>query len=1220
MPLAWKDVASKEEYKTLGHEEKIKAQSEYFDSVVSPNVPIEKRGEVRTQFFNHAKSLDIKSDSPGLAGQVLKSTKKAAGYVLGAVNSPLAFIWGSQAEQFKRPEDFEKMGFLKSAVESTKAGARSAFESATKEGSWGTLYGDYYKAVKGKTIEEDLPKNLKWAAPTIEFFANMVSDPLIGAGEISRLTSLKIPKGWKGKIPATVMDDLSKIDKLSAAEKARVEGEVRKSILFRKFNLQPYEKRVELMDRLRVRRGEAPIRPEIKPGVAPVQKPAPFVGEGKIETGEELKRRLAERTRPEVKSPIVGEPTKPGVFVGEKSPGSSREFKMRLVKNRAAHSTSARATGGLVLGVDEDENGNLRYDIGKGLAGSLLVAGGLKLATKSKGVAAETIAKSPAWSKVHGAIGKQDKTFSFVGLMSKINTALFDRFGPIKNVSKAGYDEARIFSSYKDIAAQKFDDLKEIFSKVKDHEVVVSDYIAAARMESRGARGIKNPNSVSAAEARQAMREIETHFASKGGNPEDLKNALSGFHEWTNKYILQEAVDSGVLSKEAYRDIVSKNKFYATFDVLDHLPDDVNKIPALPSKEYFSVANQKVIQSMVGTEKKIANPIEATIRKFSKAQEIYARNRVATALVDDPGMAEMIRPVAMSMEELGQMQKAGQAPILHGAWSKKEFDVIARFKDGRVERFLVPKEIADSFKQLTPYQAPKVIQAINAVFRAAATTLSPAFTIGNASRDAFMAYTTAPVYKTTDIFGTFQKDWAKGAWNAILHEVGKPSLVDDYVKSGGSFGYAGAEVVEAAGGKSLSKTGLFKKSIARGTVDVIKSPLTLMEKINSVVELAPRLGTFDRAQIRGASAKDAAMMARQATIDFNRGGTLTKVANQFIPFLNARVQARVTMFEALKKDPKSTAAKIAVSTVIPGSAAYAWNKTYYSELYDEIPDYIKKDYFCIIYDKTKDENGKDAPKYIVIAKGDVGQMAWNPIEFGLEKQNEKDPESIQKFAINYLSDLSPVEFAREGEVSASKAAGGLLPPVVKAPLEHWGNLKFYQGTEIVPYWMGKTKPPELQYKEATPETYKYLGSKLKVSPLVLQNYASNILAGYGREGFDPKAMLDGISGRVVKTKGGSSENKAFVSIKKIEDGYHTAMAYAQEASKTGDKKLANNIMNEWNGGLKNTIEEYNKANPDNQDKGGLRRSYLFTPAKRKNILLVRKEEKSALDKRLTRGR
>jgi len=52
---------------------------------------------------------------------ILKGTSRIAGIALGATNSPLAFVWGSQAEQYKNPEEFDKLPFWKQALVATGA-------------------------------------------------------------------------------------------------------------------------------------------------------------------------------------------------------------------------------------------------------------------------------------------------------------------------------------------------------------------------------------------------------------------------------------------------------------------------------------------------------------------------------------------------------------------------------------------------------------------------------------------------------------------------------------------------------------------------------------------------------------------------------------------------------------------------------------------------------------------------------------------------------------------------------------------------------------------------------------------------------------------------------------------------------------------------------------------------------------------------------------------
>ena len=106
-----------------------------------------------------------------------------------------------------------------------------------------------------------------------------------------------------------------------------------------------------------------------------------------------------------------------------------------------------------------------------------------------------------------------------------------------------------------------------------------------------------------------------------------------------------------------------------------------NDLPALPSREYFSLRNMEELKKISGTEKQIAEPVQATIDKFFRVQELIARNKVANTLIDDPAMSGLFRRVAASEKEFGRLQKQGGNPILQGSWKKKEFDTVSRFKN-----------------------------------------------------------------------------------------------------------------------------------------------------------------------------------------------------------------------------------------------------------------------------------------------------------------------------------------------------------------------------------------------------------------------------------------------------------------------------------------------------------------------------------------------------------
>lgn len=914
-----------------------------------------------------------------------------------------------------------------------------------------------------------------------------------------------------------------------------------------------------------------------------------------------------------------------------------------VIGEKASIPRVPKETAGVLFGVEVDDEGELQFNTEKGMyglgagiaAGKLFKgkAGTLKI-SKQETAFREAFKNSPETLKILDSYTKTNDPVSIVSLAQKawpaISRTMTDRFAVLKKVSPKAYEAARKFNSHKDQAVILLDDLARRFGKlgVQDDDTIITTYIDAHRNMTRAKLGVENPGGITLEEAIKSIKDQEEVYRSIGKDPAKLKDALEAFQQWTEDNMLGRLYESGIISEETVNSTLKRNQWYATYNALDYMDEDA--IKGLPSgfktSQWFSIGQQKEFKGLKGFRPgmKKDDPIKATLEKFVSLQSVAAKNEVATALLSTPDILKV--RLAKSPKEFAILQKQGVEVALEHGWKTKfpakDWDVISHFNDGMVEKYLVPKEVAESMKQLSPYQAPRVVQAVNAAFRASATTLNPAFLISNASRDAIMAYTTSPVYRSRDIAGTFQRDWMKGAWEAIKHEVGKESLVDDYIKSGGSFGYVGAEVMEGTiGSKSKLKGRLFKKHGLEKGLEVIKTPITLMEKMNSVVELAPRLGVFNRAMKKGYSASDAAMLARSSTIDFNQGGTWIKAANQWIPFLNARVRGKMNMVDALKNDTKNTLSKMVISTVVPATTAYLWNRLYYSDLYDDIPQIVRENYFCMIYGSEKNEKGKEVPKYFVIAKGDIGQIATSPTEYALDKLYKRDPKSVKELAVDWLSDLSPVQFAREGKVSAGRVLGQVLPPLAKAPIEVLTNTDLYFGTEIIPHYMLKstTLRPEYQYTGKTPVTYKKLGEWLGISPIKTQTLARNLFTMYGKTGFDPKEIGENIVGRVIKSDGGAIERRSADFIENLGYSYDAMRLDAIKAVENDRIDDARDIMTAWNKDFDVVLKNYNTKFKEYglEDQGGLRKDYRLTPDKMRNILSKReKDERTWVEKQL----
>lgn len=1231
-PPVWEAIRSTDTYQAMTEEERMLEKNRYFDEIVSPNISEKHREKVRKEFISFAN----KQDEPQfIRDTVLGTMSRLGGVLVGTLNAPSAYIWGAATEKAEKLNELENIAMtapdaevrymanqdiekvknrtgIQETIDEMKSGFKSSWESISHKGAWGKNFHTFLIEKYGKSLDEMLPEEMQGdgLGEIGEFIVEMLTDPLVlvGAGEakaLLKVKKLKVPtkqEMLKKIVPGRIAEKFKPGTKLSKKEAKAVEGEISEAeerLAKRDTMVGEHLKRIlpeevlnkiDEIDNLRADRKAILIKRIEKA----------------YEDAEEYKRYVEENTLPE--GLVSQDRFRRGIETPERRI-SDMEKELAGIELREKGIREARTN------VEKSVETAVRErDIPITTRETAVVAGATTAEAEAQPtrVGATSAAKkivpraapaefagSEALIKVHGMVGETEpEVRGIMGFINnatkKGNQAFIDRFAPIKKVSEEAYEEAIRSASAKEVAGLKFNELVEAFKPVRGESTIMENYITAHRAMERASRGLANPNGVDYNTAVQAIKDAEKLWASKGKDVGVLRKALKDWVDWTDKYILKEALDNGFLSKAAYDDIKKNNKYYAAYHVINKLPEDLHN-PILRSKEYFSAGNQNIIKAMTGTEELIKNPVEATIQKFSQAQDLIARNKVASILVDDPRMKDVVRPIATTQKEFAIMQNRGMRPVMEGSWDTKEFDIINRFKDGAVEQYLVNKDIASAMKQASHKSAPRIINALNNVFRASATTMYLPFTISNMVRDALMAYITAPVHGAPH---KFIKDWGKGMIEGFKHSFGTSDLTQAYLKSGGGFGFS-AEVKNAR----LAAKKLFNSEGKRVATEIV-NPLKFVEKVTNAIELASRVGTYDRAIKLGYQPKKAALIARKATIDFNRSGTLMKVANQFIPFINARLQSKVVLAEALKRSPKETLTKAFTSVVIPGMSAYMWNRIYFSDLYDDIPREDKEKYFCIITGTDKDKKGNTIPTYLTIPKGDFGELIWNPNEYAFDRWLKKDREGFMEFGINYLSGISPVEFAKDGEISPTRLAGGLIPPPAKAVLEPVTGLSFYKAGPVVPGYL-KEKPAELQYTDFTPDMYKWLGKKLKVSPIILQTIAGNIVTGYGREGLDPSAMLRGMTGRLYRSRGGEMHQKAAAEIYDLDRGYKTVRYNALELLKEGKRAAAGKLLDEWNRGLNKRVAAYNKRFKGTKyvDKGGLRRSYLFTPKKKKNIFI-----------------
>lgn len=438
------------------------------------------------------------------------------------------------------------------------------------------------------------------------------------------------------------------------------------------------------------------------------------------------------------------------------------------------------------------------------------------------------------------------------------------------------------------------------------------------------------------------------------------------------------------------------------------------------------------------------------------------------------------------------------------------YDKIYVYKDGIKEEYAVPQELADAVKGMNNESIDlmtKIASFSSRALRAGATTFSIPFVFKNMIRDAQTASIVSKV-------GFSPVDWVKGFAEAL----GRGKDFELFMKSGG--GMAG--MVENIRGKNVAE-----KLVPSISDKILKTtnPLNWIANASETGELVTRLGVFKRGLKLGMKPEEAAFNARNATVDFAKSGSMMKIINMWVPFINARTQGFVNLAQTLKTNPKRFALTGTAIVGMPLISTYVWNTKNFPDVWDDIRQFEKNDNFIFIYGREKDKDGKYT-NVAMIPKGDIGKVLGNPIEAFLEHQRGQNPQSYEQMAVQVLSSLSPIEFARNGQISGQALASGLTPPAIKGGLETAFNVNFYTGRPIVPDNL-KQASPRNQYTNKTPAMAVYLGNLINVSPMKLQNLAGTLFGGLGKQILDPTQITQGLGRSFGNAYGGQSEQEQF---------------------------------------------------------------------------------------------
>jgi hypothetical protein len=521
-------------------------------------------------------------------------------------------------------------------------------------------------------------------------------------------------------------------------------------------------------------------------------------------------------------------------------------------------------------------------------------------------------------------------------------------------------------------------------------------------------------------------------------------------------------------------------------------------------------------KSATGRKSRAANPLAMMIAQVESTLVRAEKNKVGQALLD---MARKHPdPKFWTIDTIPETPKL-DAKTGEVKWTKDPLyrlgdNVVAVKEDGKVHliHFLQDDLLPRAMKNLGGVDGRLVTHAgaFTRLFSSMVTTYVPEFVVSNFARD----IQTAMIHlqgehgvKAAAKVGSYVPQAIRGMYRSVRgKEPGKgwagewQKWADEFRKQGGQTGFASMEDYN----RQLRK---LHRDVSMGSkratpARLFRSGLRFVEDANSAVENGTRLAAYRAFREGGASAHEAAKLAKDLTVNFSRKGELSSTANALYAFFNAGVQGTDRVLRFLKS-PQGR--HFMVAAVAAGFVIDQANRALSDDSdgdgindYDAIPDHVKERNFVVMAPDGKAVMvpmpwgynflyalGRHASAF-VSKREKMPAAVWNTIQTGLGAFNPLGTGPIEQV-------VSPTALDPFVQISTNKQFTG-------API-YPENLPF-----------GAKKPPsELHFSSVSKASRdiaramnaltggdEFTPGFLSVSPEVIDHMASFLGGGAGR--------------------------------------------------------------------------------------------------------------------------
>ena len=606
----------------------------------------------------------------------------------------------------------------------------------------------------------------------------------------------------------------------------------------------------------------------------------------------------------------------------------------------------------------------------------------------------------------------------------------------------------------------------------------------------------------------KSLQEIETgiplEVARKVATNPKLIKKYEGVRQELLNYnlkLLEYVRDKGLIGKDVFASMVEMNKNYISFArVMDFAKGE----------KQTSVSSLK---QMKGSARDIIDPIESTYSNTFALIKKAERNSALTQFIDlveagqktglfpDIQKKVVTRRTKIDIKELESIgidtskmtsQAKENLQVFRKEFGKVGEDSISVYRKNKYEVWEVGKDLAEALKDFDPRSARNLLTFFAqkpASWLRAGATLALDFVGANFLRDTVQA----SIYSKYGFMPVVSS--IRGLFDIIAGQTGlskkSQKMYEDWVKSGGmqsTMLSVDRAVFDKPAFDILNKGQIRNKA---------SNPIEILRVISETFENATRISEYRRAYNasikRGLtheqSVKRAGFESRDITLDFGKMGAKIKILNQISAFYNARIQGFSKLYDGFKERPTRAILSISGGIMIPTAILWYLNRD--DKDIQAQPKWVKRHYWLVSSGEGENKIIHKMPKPF-----DVGVVFSSLVESFLDHNYSKD-ETTRKQLDGWFADY------------LMETAKGFIPtPQVVMPFVEGGfNTSWFRNQPLVPEYIAKNLPNDMQYTNYTSESakliastiYKLTGINSKFgNPILIDNFIKGWTGTLGR--------------------------------------------------------------------------------------------------------------------------